>query len=728
MAMMLDIENFGGPIVDEVLTAEVSYDASGVSNTVTLEIPAADQVSHDFQLSVQPGTIRINVVIDGQSFPFDRVARAADLELVSTEYEAISDGQISIAVTLRNAGNADAENIVIVGNAETSDGVTASGEGQAQVISAGETHTISVPISIPAGEYDIEITAATTSLEADFQDNADVLNAEVAYVDIGYEYSFETVGYWSDGTANVNIGVTAQNSGVGAFNGTAELSYTCIGPGLGDSAETGKFEFVLPDGISPITETLTIRSSPGASECRFISAEQGTENVAHEVAEKIVGVSREVWECFSDTTVYQHIDIGIGCAGWFEEEVVKWDLNRPLRAWATGDPAYVNVFWEVLDELMPLLNMNYERVESEEDADLTAWVGIPLEDGPPHLRRGECADAAGCGPHTQDHNNAVNSGSIGVWTVDSEWVERTGLTARRIRHVTLHELLHVLVPFAHRDDPLSVVNIINAPDWTEIGPMELALIRLNRDPLVEPGMTFGEVRELVVLDEELIDGTVERDRSDPTGLDMLRRAYQDLQNAGSASWKLEAGWQGARCEKSSGRSTFTIANFSALYARMWRFFGGADRLIRIDGENWSREAGEWIKNDPDFWQGTHFRSGFATVQDVLISALYFADENDIRISTVISGQTTLRFLLLRNTVEPTWSRSSELRGEITLDNNTNVIIRYKMDWLFDTIRDNSCKRYVATATEGEYNVPFDVPDEVYEGTTDYNREAIDRYR
>ena len=727
MAMTLDIENFGGPIVGEVLTAEVSYDASGVSDTVTLEIPAADEVSHDFQLSVPPGTVRINIVIDGQSFPFDRVARAADLEIVSIEYEAISDGQISLAVTMRNAGNTEAGDIVIVATAENDDGTSASGEGRAQVLLDGETRTISVPITIPAGEYAIEITAATSSLEADFDDNTDVLNADVVYVDIGYEYTFETVGYWSDGTANVNISVTAQNSGVGAFSGIAEVSYTCVGPGLGDSAETGKFEFALPDGISPVTESLTLRSSPGFAECRFISAEQGTENAGHEVAEKIVGVSREVWECFSDTTINRHDDIG--CSGRLEETVVKWDLDRPLKAWATGDPEYIEVFWQVLGDLMPLHGMTYERVSAEEDADLTAFVGVLREDIPSDMWSETCIDAGGCAQRNWGRSNRVTDGSIVVWTVDAEWLRQAGIHDRRIEHSILHELIHALTPMGHRDDPLSVVNNRNAAEWVELDQLEASLIRLNNHPMIEPGMTMDDVRDVIVLQDELIDGGPAPD-SQLTSLGTLKQAFSDLQMAATSTWRLEGGWQGARCEFSFGRGKFTLANPYAYSAQMWSFISGSDRIVSFDygDEYWTREAGEWIKDDPGFWDGTNWRRGFSEIHGLLVSALYFGEEDDFRISTVIDGETTFRFLLTRSINEPTWARSAELRGEITLDDNTNVIVRYKMDWLFDVVRSNSCDRYVIRGTEGQYNVPFDVPDEVYEGTTDYNRDAIDRYR
>ena len=726
MQMTLAVENIGGPIVGESLNIEVDYEWEEGNDSLQFEIPAADEVQHEFTLTVPPGAIRVDIEIEGQSFPFDRVAKSADLQILQVSYEAISDGQIALEVTVQNSGTADAEDVIVVGSV-THDDFDAAGEGRAQVIPPGEDRIISVPISIPAGEYAIKIEASTASLEAYVEDNLDVLPAIVVYVDIGYDYTFETGGYWSDGTANVNVSVTALNSGVGAFTDTAEVSYTCAGAGIGDEVSTGKFEFVLPNGIAPVTESITLRSSPGTVECRFISAEQGTENADHEIPAKIVGVSREVWECYSDQTINRHGDIG--CAAWMDETVVKWDSSDPISYWVTGDPKYVEFFESTLNRLAPILGMTFENALDEESADVKAWVGMRPEDAPSRLSSGNCVDAGGCASRRSDGSGTVTDAWIGVWTVDTDWVTRTGLVDRLIEHISLHELLHALAPFRHRDDPLSAVNNINAPDWLELDPLEEALIRLNNNPLVEPGMTMIEVRELVVLRDEVIDGNTAFAEVKPTGLEMLKQAYSDLQNANSARWRLEGGWQGGGCDFSFGRATFTAANFGVWSGEIWSFISGSDRIYSLDrgDEQWSREGGEWVKDDPELWEGTDWREGFSSVHQLLVDALYFADEQDIRSSTVIDGEITLRFLLTRSTNKPTWVRSSELRGEVTLDNRTNVIIRYKMDWLFDVIGD-SCDRYVIRGTEGQYNVPFEVPDEVYEGTTGYNRSIIDLFQ
>ena len=722
LAMTLGIENIGGPIVDDVLEVNVAFGGDGIDGSLTLSIPAANEIAHEFTVAVPPGVVRFDIEIHGESFPFDRVAKAADLEIVGAEWEAVSDGRISVDVTVRNTGNADAEGVIVIGAVEVGDDVRREGEGQTDLVAVGETATVQLLLDLPADEHDIELQVSTTSLEANVRDNIDFIEAEVTYVEIAYDYLFTPGGYWSDGSANVEISVVAINSGVGAFNGAAEMSYSCEGAGILDDVETGKFEFTMPDGFSAVTESVTLRSTPGTLECRFRSQEQGSETHEFDVPAKIVGVSREVWECYSDDTINRHGDIG--CAGREDERVVKWDLNRPLRVWATGDQEYIDVMWQVLDRLSPLLDMTFANAQSEDDADLRAWVGIAREDAPAALKSGNCVDAAGCAITDWGNDRVVYGARIGVWTVDSNWLLRTGLVDRRIEHVTLHELLHVLAPIDHRDDALSVVNNISGPDWIELDPSEEALIRFQRNPAIKPGMTMDEVRSVIVLEDELLDYVANRD-AEMTPMEMLREAYRRLQAAGSVSWRMEGGWRGARCDKSFGRADYTIAELFAFGPGLTRFFAGSDKILLLGREDWSREAGEWLLDDPKFWERTVWRTGFSQVHDLLVSALYFASDDDFRVSTVISGETSLRFLLERTITWSNWYRSAELRGRITLDNNTLEIKAYEMDWLFDVIRSNSCDRFVIRTTDGQYGVQLEVPDEVYERTTSGNRAAID---
>jgi len=722
--LTLGIENIGGPVVEEMLAVDVGYRTDDIEDSLALSIPAANEIAHEFRVSVPPGEVRFGIEIHGESFPFDRVTKVADLEIVDTEWEAVSDGRIAVDVTVRNTGNLDAEGILVVGSAVLTDGSPTEGSGQVELIPEGKQRTIEVLMNLPAGEYVFNLQVLTTSIEADQDDNSDRLPADVGYVDIGYKYVFTPAGYWSDGTANVQVAVTATNSGVGALTDVAEVSYSCTGADDRDDVSTGKFEFALPDGFSARTHSVTLRSSPGTVECRFISQEHGSQTYGHEVPAKIVGVSREVWECYRDSKINRQDDIG--CAGRDDKSVVKWDLDRPLRVWATGDPDYVDVLWTTLDRLSPIFDMTFTSAQSEGDADLKAWVGITRDEGPERLRSGKCVDAAGCAFASRSNDYVADGASIGVWTVESAWHHRVGLVDRRIEHVMLHELLHALMPMGHRDDPLSAVNNINAPDWINLHHLEDALIRLHRNRLIRPGMTMEQVRELVVLEEEMIDAPPDRDES-LTPIKMLLEAYRTLQNADSATWRLEGGWTENCAEHSFSRADYTIAGFYTHGPYVTRFVNDSDWIYYFLDDNWSRENGVWIKDSPEIWENTYWLPTFAEIHESLVSVLYFASEHDVRVASAIGGETTLRFVLNKTTLpKADWYRSVGLSTRITIDDRTLEIISYEMDWHFNTISDNSCDRYEVRASQGEYGVRIEVPDAVYSGTTDDMRKVIDR--
>ena len=724
LLLTLGIENIGGPVVEEMLKVDVGFRTDEIEDSLALSIPAANEIAHEFRVSVPPGSVRFDIEIHGESFPFDAVAKAADLEIVNTQWEAVSEGRIAVDVTLRNSGNAEAEAVIVVGSVTTSDGSVTEGEGQTSLIPIGEERTVQVLIDVPAGQHDLRLQVTTYSPEADLGDNEAFIEADVAFVAISYDYSFTPGGYWSDGTANVDLTVTASNNGIGAFTDTAEVAYSCTGAGSGDDVTTGKFEFTLSDGSTSTTRSVTLRSSPGTVECRFISQEQGTQTYGHEVPAKIVGVSREVWECYSDSTINRQDDIG--CAGRYDESVAKWDIDRPLKVWSTGDPEYVDVLWATLNRLSPIFDMTFTRVQSEGDADLKAWVGVTDAEGPEDLRSDDCFDAAGCAFTTVSNDNVVDRASIGVWTVEDDWLHDAGLINRRIEHVTLHELLHALMPMGHRDDPLSAVNNINAPDWIELDPLEEVLIRLHRHPLIEPGMNMDEVRRVVVLEDEVLDYAATQE-SDLNPLELLREAFTTLQNADSAMWSLEGGWRGTGCDFKFGRADYTIAGFYGNGADLTRFFGGSDTILDFYDDDWSHEDGGWVKDSPDIWNETNWQPSFGDIHLLLVSALYHASNDDISVESTVLGETTLRFAL-NNTTLPNadWYQSARLEGHVTINERTQVITAYEMGWHFNAISNDDCDRYEVRASQVRYGVRIDVPDAVYSGTTDDMREAIDR--
>ena len=87
-------------------------------------------------------------------------------------------------------------------------------------------------------------------------------------------------------------------------------------------------------------------------------------------------MDREVWECFSDRPGIEADEEG--CGGWYSDTIIKWDQDAPVKVWATGRESYIEILEEALKELSPLLNLEFDRVDAEVDADLKAHVGITV--------------------------------------------------------------------------------------------------------------------------------------------------------------------------------------------------------------------------------------------------------------------------------------------------------------------------------------------------------------
>ena len=92
----------------------------------------------------------------------------------------------------------------------------------------------------------------------------------------------------------------------------------------------------LPDGFGPADARFTIRVPMGSGpvEVRFSIDDRPSTALEIDVPERILGVDRDVWECFSDTsnrgTLWED-EGGIGCAAWASEKLVKWDQDGPCK-------------------------------------------------------------------------------------------------------------------------------------------------------------------------------------------------------------------------------------------------------------------------------------------------------------------------------------------------------------------------------------------------------------
>ena len=188
-----------------------------------------------------------------------------------------------------------------------------------------------------------------------------VLNAEAA-----------VAGYWSDGSANVDVGLSLRNEGGLAFHDTQPIVVTCQNKSDAVSGCSGDVNLSLPGRFGPAAASLTLRLPMGESYTIELGYGGETLSVPLEVPERILGVERDTWECFSDHTWH-------GCSG-FPEVVDKRDHDTPVKIWVNAyDEGFAQVFDEVMEDLSPVVNYQFEKVSTEEEADIAAYVGLAGE-------------------------------------------------------------------------------------------------------------------------------------------------------------------------------------------------------------------------------------------------------------------------------------------------------------------------------------------------------------
>ena len=184
-------------------------------------------------------------------------------------------------------------------------------------------------------------------------------------------------GYWSDGTADVTVSATLRNDGDLQVDAPQTITSACTPATEGCHQE---ITLALPDGYRPASASFTIRAPMGVTTVMFGYGDGKSLTLDVDVPERILGVARDLWECYSDRPP-GGVEIGgevfDGCGGWSAPTVEKWLNDVPVKVWATGDATHIAVLETVLTELAPVLDLEFLWVSSEEEADLKAFVGVP---------------------------------------------------------------------------------------------------------------------------------------------------------------------------------------------------------------------------------------------------------------------------------------------------------------------------------------------------------------
>ena len=218
----------------------------------------------------------------------------------------------------------------------------------------------------------------------------------------------------------------------------------------------------------------------------------------------------EVWDCFLDRDDSRKDSHGtvLSPCGWTEGigHVFKWRSRIPLYIEHPGAADSTSEFGrhavllgDVIEELKPLLRLNsfYCPGMSYEDC-LTRRQ--PYQDG----INLQFVDATGipCGERSRtDFDGCAGALEHGVYGSTPYWVKgdvsvaMRGKTDRQLRHILLHELLHVLTDIAHAERGI-MADWRSAAARTELTDMDKAQLWLYSNPVIESGMSLEEIEQI----------------------------------------------------------------------------------------------------------------------------------------------------------------------------------------------------------------------------------------
>ena len=578
-------------------------------------------------------------------------------------------------------------------------------------------------LALPQGET--LVTAYAGALEYGYRwgerntYSAPILVPAAPSVAFALDAAADVLGYWSDGTADVELALSLRNDGYSPVEDGLAIAVSCYRDDDGPIGECGSVVdgITLPGGFGPSGHVLRVRVPMGV-ELRASLSDGAAESVAVAVPERILGVERDTWECFSDRPDWEATvenDFLGGCGGWTSPTVRKWYADEPVRVWAepSGDPLYVRILEETLDDLSPVLGLDFERVDTEAQATLKAYVGVPSTFTSTTGFADYCEDRAGCARRSY-RGHVVTDAAMSVW-LDTDQRDPDRLRAE-IEHVTLHEALHALAAIQHRPSPLSVMSVNSALRLPELSDRDAALLRIHADPLVRPGMTMSDVEQLIVFADETLDPPPPD--AEESGAQLAGRAYAALLSAGSARFRVEGGWSGSRsCSTKTFAGSHGVAEFGNGDPDIVRFDSDAESVFVRYSDSagwryWRQTQGAWQEIDSVSSDVTYWRESFADPVDMLISVIRYADPDSIEMTQPSSGMIELSVTLTDAKGKVSWARGLTLDVSVTLDTQTYEISQYEMRWQFDVGSRNLCSAYEVAATDGEYGVEILIPDAI----------------
>ena len=676
--------------------------------------------TYRFAISVSTSSLETNVGDNTIDIETDVEYVELDVKLKSAEpIKWISDESalMEIAVEIENNGVDDTVSVAI--GFECSDDLCSTLSRTDRIAAGGKTET-TLQVWMPLGYVFGTLYAGAN--EDGFRWG--VNNSTLALVNVPnsppLEWSLtevsdvQEISYWSDGSANLVFETTLVNNGSDLVTGMIPVSIQCIQNEQVVEACGGVQEVEIDPSVQPNVVHRTIRVPAGETELQFAHDSDEPVSALAVVPARILGVDREIWECFSDTS---HVgtgapkDWGVGCGGWRNDYVVKWPVGKPVKVWTSGDDAYEEIFSRVLDDVAPILNIEIQRLRSKRHADVVAFLGLPRSGT--RLKGLECNHAAGCATFGINADGTIGSAQMVVWppvtTLDDVGVDHM------IYSIALHELIHILTGMLHRHDDHTSVMSYGSLDYKTLGPADDALLKIALHPLVEPGMKFDAISELIVFEDELVDPPLETELS---VRQILRDVHAKLMEAGSASYEIKGGWPS--CESEFDRSEYQFGSLRPRAPRTVHFKNdGVDiYIIRTLSparsiQYWVDILGSWRRLPSAMvLSGISFRDSFTNPLGLLSSINIYGADEDLNVLSDMDNRLTLQASLEGADVGASWSRKTQVDVELEIDTEEFTIQRYVMDWTFDPAEANICRDYHVEARVIDYGTELIFPEAI----------------
>ena len=673
--------------------------------------------SYRFYLTVSTLTVEYGFENNTDSVEYDVEFVDLRLELLSSEavhWHSAGRGLMRFSVEIANLG-VDDSGVVSIGVECPED--ACSGSRLTESIVAGGSSTSEIESWLPVGEITVTLYVGANDDGFRWGTN-NVIEASVGVPEPPpLEWSLtgvsdaQAIRYWSDGSANVVFETTMENIGSELVSGELMLAVECSRSGdvLEECGGEYSVELDPKDGANATLHTLKVPA--GTTSLSFSHGDEAALTTVARVPARILGVDRDIWDCFSDTSNLRNEtpdDVGVGCAAWRTDYIVKWPVGEPIKVWTNGDEKYKEIFDQVLADIGPLLNLEFETVTSKYRSDLNVYLGLPRDET--RIDGLRCNDAAGCAHFSIGSDGSITRAKIVVWppTVPRDKIAHDHL----VYSIALHELIHVLTGMLHRHDDRTSVMSYDSLDYLTLGEQDKALLRIAAHPLVEPGMSFGQIGELIVFADELIDPPVETELSVE---EILRRTHARLMDDGSAIFEIRGGWPG--CDRNFGWSEYQMGGIRPRLPR-WVHFKN-DRInyymIRTPAPHsslryWFEVAGEWREASLEALPRlTSFRDSFSNPLALLSSINIYGEDLDMKVVSREGDILKFEALLDGGDVRTGWSKKTTVNVQLEVDTSDFKILNYEMYWSFDPRELGVCEDYQIEAKNIDYGSEFIFP-------------------